>query len=203
MVQNGPGAAGTAFISMIKEVGVRDIIVVDECGIIHASRAEKRGARTSFGRDDQSTWRYGRPGRGDQGRRRVYRGERAGLLDGGAGRDHGPESHCLCLRESLARDHARCRPRCRCGGGGDSVVTVGKISDLARADRAIAEGEIDMVAAGRAFMADSQWVNKVYYGREGDVAPCLRCGACLPGAYGPVRYCKLHAHMPACTVNPR
>ena len=82
------------------------------------------------------------------------------------------------------------------------VVTVGKISDLVQAEEAIASGKIDMVAAGRAFMADPDWVNKVYHGHEEDVAPCLRCGACLPGAYGPAKYYKFHAHTPQCTVNP-
>jgi 2,4-dienoyl-CoA reductase-like NADH-dependent reductase (Old Yellow Enzyme family)/thioredoxin reductase len=82
------------------------------------------------------------------------------------------------------------------------VVTVGKISDLEQADKAIAEGRIDMVAAGRAFIADPDWVNKVYHGKESDIAPCLRCGTCVPGAYGPARYYKFHAHLPACTVNP-
>lgn len=82
------------------------------------------------------------------------------------------------------------------------VVTVGKISNLQQAEEAIAAGKIDMVAAGRAFMADPNWVNKVYHGHEEDVAPCLRCGVCLPGAYGPAHYYKFHAHVPQCTVNP-
>ena len=82
------------------------------------------------------------------------------------------------------------------------VVTVGKISDMQQAEEAIASGKIDMIAAGRAFMADPDWVNKVYHGREEDIAPCLRCGACVKGAYGPAHYYKFHAHRPICTVNP-
>ena len=43
------------------------------------------------------------------------------------------------------------------------VVTVGRISDLKQADQAIADGMVDMVAAGRAFLADPEWVSKVYH----------------------------------------
>ena len=82
------------------------------------------------------------------------------------------------------------------------VVTVGRISDLEQADRAIANGDLDMVAAGRAFFADPEWVRKVYHGREEDVAPCLRCGTCTPGAYGPAHYTPFHAHIRKCSVNP-
>ena len=82
------------------------------------------------------------------------------------------------------------------------VVTVGRISDLEQADRAIANGDVDMVAAGRAFLADPEWVRKVYHGHEEDVAPCLRCGTCIPGAYGPAQYVPFHAHIRRCSVNP-
>lgn len=43
VVQNGPGAAGTAIIKMLRVFGVRDIIAVDECGIICEGRAKKMG----------------------------------------------------------------------------------------------------------------------------------------------------------------
>ncbi len=82
------------------------------------------------------------------------------------------------------------------------VVTVGRISDLKQADQAIADGMVDMVAAGRAFLADPEWVSKVYHGHEEDVAPCLRCGTCIPGAYGPAEYVPFHAHLRRCSVNP-
>ena len=40
VVQNGPGAAGTAIIRMLKKVGVKDIVVVDEHGILYPGRPE-------------------------------------------------------------------------------------------------------------------------------------------------------------------
>ncbi len=82
------------------------------------------------------------------------------------------------------------------------VCTVGRISNLKQADEAIAEGMIDMVAAGRAFFADPLWVDKVYHGNEEDVVPCLRCGTCIPCAYGPAHYTPFHGHLRKCAVNP-
>lgn len=41
VVQNGPGAAGTAIIKMLLELGVRDIIAVDEKGILYQGRKEE------------------------------------------------------------------------------------------------------------------------------------------------------------------
>lgn len=38
VVQNGPGAAGTAIIKMLKAIGVKDIIAVDEYGILSIGR---------------------------------------------------------------------------------------------------------------------------------------------------------------------
>lgn len=40
VVQNGPGAAGTAIIKMLLEIGVKNIIAVDEYGILHQERKE-------------------------------------------------------------------------------------------------------------------------------------------------------------------
>ena len=38
MVQNGPGAAGTAIIKMLQSMGVQDIVAVDEHGILYPGR---------------------------------------------------------------------------------------------------------------------------------------------------------------------
>lgn len=40
VVQNGPGAAGTAIIKMLKQFHVKDILAVDEYGILYESRSE-------------------------------------------------------------------------------------------------------------------------------------------------------------------
>ena len=40
VVQNGPGAAGTAIIKMLQKAGVRDIVAVDENGILYPGRPQ-------------------------------------------------------------------------------------------------------------------------------------------------------------------
>ncbi len=74
------------------------------------------------------------------------------------------------------------------------VVAVGSIRDLATAEEIIAGGRADMVAMGRAHLADPEIVNKTRRGERDDVRPCIRCGLCgeRPARFLPVR----------CAVNP-
>ncbi|MBN1320988.1 MAG: FAD-dependent oxidoreductase, partial [Thermoleophilia bacterium] len=77
---------------------------------------------------------------------------------------------------------------------GMPVTAVGSISDLAAADRIIAEGKADIVAMGRAHVADPEIVNKTRRGELDDIRPCVRCNCCgeRPALFFPVR----------CSVNP-
>ncbi|NLE11791.1 MAG: FAD-dependent oxidoreductase [Actinobacteria bacterium] len=77
---------------------------------------------------------------------------------------------------------------------GIPVTAVGSIRDLAAAEEIIATGKADIVAMGRAHIADPDLVNKTRRGEESDIRPCLRCGICgeRPARYFPVR----------CAVNP-
>jgi 2,4-dienoyl-CoA reductase-like NADH-dependent reductase (Old Yellow Enzyme family)/thioredoxin reductase len=74
------------------------------------------------------------------------------------------------------------------------VTCVGSIIDLEMADKIIAEGKADIVAMGRAHIADPEIVNKTYRGELDDIRPCLRCNVCgeRPKDFLPVR----------CAVNP-
>lgn len=74
------------------------------------------------------------------------------------------------------------------------VTCVGSVIDLEMADRIIAEGKADIVAMGRAHIADPEIVNKTLRGETDDVRPCLRCNVCgeRPADFYPVR----------CAVNP-
>jgi len=58
------------------------------------------------------------------------------------------------------------------------VTCVGSILDLEMADKIIAEGKADIVAMGRAHIADPDIVNKTYRGEIDDVRPCVRCCLC-------------------------
>jgi len=57
------------------------------------------------------------------------------------------------------------------------------IHDAELAERAIAEGQTDMISAGRQFLADPEWPNKVKEGRIKDVVRCQRDFACLMSLY--------------------
>jgi len=74
------------------------------------------------------------------------------------------------------------------------VTCVGSIIDLEMADKIIGEGKADIVAMGRAHIADPDIVNKTYRGELDDIRPCLRCNVCgeRPKDFLPVR----------CAVNP-
>ena len=53
------------------------------------------------------------------------------------------------------------------------VIGVGRIVDPALADQLIREGKIDMVAVGRAQLADPEWCNKSMEGREAEIRRCI------------------------------
>ncbi|MGY1622308.1 FAD-dependent oxidoreductase [Geodermatophilus sp. SYSU D00965] len=61
------------------------------------------------------------------------------------------------------------------------VVSVGRYYTMAAAERAVAEGSADLVALGRALIADPDFVTKSLSGREDEVVPCIACQACHGG----------------------
>lgn len=75
---------------------------------------------------------------------------------------------------------------------GVPVIAVGRLHDPRRAAAAIAEGRCDLVALGRALVADPDWPAKVRRGEP--VRRCVACNACVDGmrAGGGLR----------CLVNP-
>ena len=77
------------------------------------------------------------------------------------------------------------------------VIGVGRIVDPALADQLIREGKIDMVAVGRAQLADPEWCNKSMEGREAEIRRCI---GCTEGCYDKVIDPK--AKHITCTRNP-
>jgi 2,4-dienoyl-CoA reductase-like NADH-dependent reductase (Old Yellow Enzyme family) len=55
------------------------------------------------------------------------------------------------------------------------VVAVGRIKDPALADQIIADGKADVVAMGRALIADPDLPNKARGGRQAQIRPCIGC----------------------------
>ncbi|MDR3270115.1 MAG: NAD(P)/FAD-dependent oxidoreductase [Peptococcaceae bacterium] len=60
------------------------------------------------------------------------------------------------------------------------VIAVGRLSDPALAEYALETGKADLIAIGRASLADPEFPNKAREEREDDIAPCVYC---LQGCY--------------------
>ena len=56
---------------------------------------------------------------------------------------------------------------------GTQVIAVGKIATRDVAMSILEQGKADLVALGRPLIADPDWPNKLYEGRDDDVVPCL------------------------------
>ena len=74
------------------------------------------------------------------------------------------------------------------------VFHAAKISDVATARHAIAEGKLDMVGMTRAHMADPHIARKVMEGHEGEIRPCVGATYCLDRIY--------EGHEALCIHNP-
>ena len=74
------------------------------------------------------------------------------------------------------------------------VFHASKISDVATARHAIAEGKLDLVGMTRAHIADPHIVNKVAAGREHLIRPCVGATYCLDRIY--------EGHEALCIHNP-
>ena len=77
------------------------------------------------------------------------------------------------------------------------VAGVGRINTAALANQLIEEGKCDMVAVGRAQLADPEWCNKSREGREDEIRMCI---GCTQGCYDKVIDPKA-THI-TCTRNP-
>jgi 2,4-dienoyl-CoA reductase-like NADH-dependent reductase (Old Yellow Enzyme family) len=59
------------------------------------------------------------------------------------------------------------------------VIAVGRLHEPALARQVVQSGRADLVALGRALLADPEWARKVHEGREDDIRACLACNTCV------------------------
>ncbi|MES2025652.1 MAG: FAD-dependent oxidoreductase [Pseudomonadota bacterium] len=76
------------------------------------------------------------------------------------------------------------------------VIGVGQIRWPATAERAIADGDADLIALGRTLLADPEWANKAQRGDDAAIRPCTSCNYCVTLSSGP------HGAI-GCAENPR
>lgn len=74
------------------------------------------------------------------------------------------------------------------------VYVAGRMDDPDMAEAAIANGEADGIALGRASLADPFYVKKLQMGQPEKIRPCIACGNCMASAF--------NTGSAACTVNP-
>ena len=75
------------------------------------------------------------------------------------------------------------------------VTAIGGLSDPAQMEEIIASGQADLVAMGRALLADPEIPNKVMANRGDEIVRCMRCFTCM--AERPVTQTR------RCALNPR
>lgn len=80
------------------------------------------------------------------------------------------------------------------------VAVVGGLNDPEMMEEIIASGEADVIALGRALLADPYLPKKVKAKKSDDISPCLRCLNCLSGDFVP--YIKYPVRSLKCSVNP-
>ncbi len=81
------------------------------------------------------------------------------------------------------------------GGVSIPVVAVSRFTDPRDADRALAEGHIDVAGFGRAFLTDPEWPRKAEEGRLDEIVHCISCNQGCVGRIAPQRDVT-------CLVNP-
>ncbi|MHB1808000.1 MAG: oxidoreductase [Solirubrobacteraceae bacterium] len=74
------------------------------------------------------------------------------------------------------------------------VVAAGRLDDPALAERLLRDGTADLIAIGRALIADPDWPAKAAAGRAEEIRPCIYCNACVD--------LVARAKQARCAVNP-
>ncbi|MDO8491604.1 MAG: NAD(P)/FAD-dependent oxidoreductase [Dehalococcoidia bacterium] len=74
------------------------------------------------------------------------------------------------------------------------VITVNRIHNLTFAEEILEKGSADMVAMGRALVADPDLPAKAEKGQVEDIVPCISCNECTTAIW--------QEHRIGCTVNP-
>jgi 2,4-dienoyl-CoA reductase-like NADH-dependent reductase (Old Yellow Enzyme family)/thioredoxin reductase len=75
------------------------------------------------------------------------------------------------------------------------VIAVGRINDPHQAEQILREGQADLIAMGRASIADPELPNKVASGNYDDIRWCIGCNECIDRLSSPELYLS-------CSVNP-
>jgi 2,4-dienoyl-CoA reductase-like NADH-dependent reductase (Old Yellow Enzyme family)/thioredoxin reductase len=73
------------------------------------------------------------------------------------------------------------------------VIVAGRITDPHEAEEILRKGKADLIALGRALIADPEWPNKAMRGEVEEIRKCIACNQCLD---------SVDRNALMCTVNP-
>ena len=74
------------------------------------------------------------------------------------------------------------------------VIAVGRLDEPSLAEQVLTDGDADLIAIGRALIADPDFPRKVQEGRLAEIRPCISCNACVD--------LVANAKEARCAVNP-
>jgi 2-enoate reductase len=103
---------------------------------------------------------------------------------------------CFLEVSRLVKEHFKAHAVRSNAGLEVPVVAVGKLGYPDLAEGALRNGDCDMVMLGRPLLADSQWPNKAYAGRNEEITPCIGCQEGCVNEF-------VEGGHPQCAVNPR
>ncbi|MFA6866087.1 MAG: FAD-dependent oxidoreductase [Clostridia bacterium] len=108
----------------------------------------------------------------------------------------GMPAGCFLPISKIAKDYFKKNNILSNAGVEVPIVAVGKLGYPDIAEKAIRDGDCDMVMLARPLLADPDWCNKAYKGEVSDICPCIGCQE------GCINEFVLGGH-PQCAVNPR
>ena len=85
------------------------------------------------------------------------------------------------------------------------VACAGRMEDPDTSSAAVMDGRVDIVAMGRQFLCDPEYITKLHDGRIGDIRPCIAChNGCFSNyCYKGVPVEMMEHHMGSCALNPK
>lgn len=87
----------------------------------------------------------------------------------------GMPAGCFVKVSQIVKEHFAKKKILSNAGVEVPVVAVGKLGYPDVAEKALRDGQCDMVMLGRPLLADPDWCNKAYEGRVEEICPCIGC----------------------------
>lgn len=103
---------------------------------------------------------------------------------------------CFLEVAKYAKDHFAAKGVISNAGVPVPIVGVGKLGYPDISEKALRDGDCDMVMLGRPLLADPEWPNKAYAGEIERIRPCIGCQEGCLNEF-------VEAGHPQCAVNPR